>query len=103
MDGVAAPDPVDISQSSSGTSQLVPKNDDEKPRPVRVQLLERQPRFCGGHQLLAPSSRKCGARFWVGKDRRRNDVGLGHSLLNSGMGAASGSSTYNFTRLLVSR
>ena len=45
MDGVAAPDTVDVSQSSSGTSQLVPKHDDKKPRPVRVQLLERRSRF----------------------------------------------------------
>ena len=82
MDGVAATDSVDVSQSSSGSSQLVPKHDDKKPRPVRVQLLERRSRFCWGHQLLAPPACKRGARLRVGEDRRRHDVGLGHTLLH---------------------
>ena len=82
VDGVAAPDPVDVSESSGGTSQLVPKHDDKKPRPVRVQLLERRSRFCWGHQLLAPPACKRGARLRVGEDRRRHDVGRRHTLLH---------------------
>ena len=39
MDGVAAPDTVDVSQSPRRTSLLVPENDDKEPRPVFVELL----------------------------------------------------------------